>query len=98
MLRAGLDHDKRSDHNASGFSIGAFVQVSCDIAAGSSPTIPDFSLSNFTTVDLSGLPLTGITPKISVAMQEIPLTLTLNVVSDPKTPGKINEKVFSFFS
>jgi hypothetical protein len=55
--------------NANGFSTGEFAQVSCDIAAGSSPTAADFSLSNFAVVDLNGGPLTGLTPGTTVAFQ-----------------------------
>jgi hypothetical protein len=55
--------------NGSGFSTGEFAQVSCDIAAGSSPVAADFSLSSFTAVDLNGVPLAGLTPGITVAFQ-----------------------------
>jgi hypothetical protein len=55
--------------NANGFSAGEFAQVSCDIAAGSSPTAADFSLSNPTVVDLNGVTLTGINLGFTVAFQ-----------------------------
>ena len=55
--------------NANGFSTGEFAQVSCDITTGSSPAAADFSLSNFTAVDLNGTPLTGLTTGFTVAFQ-----------------------------
>ncbi len=55
--------------NANGFSTGEFAQVSCDIAAGSSPTAADFSLSSPTVVDLNGATLIGINLGFTVAFQ-----------------------------
>ena len=55
--------------NANGFSIGEFAQVSCDIAAGSSPTAADFSLSSPTVADLNGVTLIGINLGFTVAFQ-----------------------------
>lgn len=56
--------------NASGFSAGEFAQVSCDIAAGSSPTAADFSLAGFTARDLNGADITSsLTSGFTVAIQ-----------------------------
>jgi hypothetical protein len=45
---------------SSGFTVGEFVTVNCDVAAGKTVTAANFSLSNFSAVDLNGTPLGGL--------------------------------------
>ena len=45
---------------STGFAVGEFVTVNCDVAAGKTVTSANFSLSNFSAVDLNGTPLGGL--------------------------------------
>lgn len=46
---------------SAGFAVGEFVTVHCDVIAGQTSTPANFSLSNFSAVDLNGTPLGGLT-------------------------------------
>ena len=54
---------------AVGFSVGEFVTVNSDIAAGVTPLASDFSVSDLVVYDTNGALITGLTPSISVVMQ-----------------------------
>ena len=45
---------------SAGFAVGEFVTVHCDVIAGQTSTPANFSLSNFSVVDLNGTPLGGL--------------------------------------
>lgn len=45
---------------STGFAVGEFVTVNCDVAAGETVSSANFSLSNFSAVDLNGTPLGGL--------------------------------------
>lgn len=51
--------------NSNGFGTGEFVTVNCNIAAGSSPTASDFSVSNLLVKDLNGTTINGLTATIT---------------------------------
>ena len=55
--------------NPNGFSVGEFVTVSCDIAAGAAPTTQSFSVSNFKAVGLDGAVITGLTAGLTADLQ-----------------------------
>jgi hypothetical protein len=55
--------------NATGFGTGEFITINCDIATGSSPTGPDFSLTGFTATDVNSAPLTGLTPAFTAEIK-----------------------------
>jgi hypothetical protein len=46
---------------SSGFVVGEFATVKCDIAAGAFPASGDFSVTNLTAVDTNGAAITGLT-------------------------------------
>jgi hypothetical protein len=46
---------------SAGFAVGEFVTLHCDVIAGQTSTSANFSLSNFSAVDLNGTPLGGLT-------------------------------------
>lgn len=45
---------------SAGFAVGEFVTLHCDVIAGQTSTPANFSLSNFSAVDLNGTPLGGL--------------------------------------
>lgn len=49
-----------------GFDTGEFVTVTCDIAAGSTPTADSFGLEGFELTDVDGRPINGITSGFTV--------------------------------
>jgi hypothetical protein len=53
---------------SSGFSVGEFATVSCDISAGTFPTSTDFSVTNFTAFDTNGAVVTGLTATITATI------------------------------
>jgi hypothetical protein len=46
---------------SSGFAVGEFVTVNCDIASGTFPASADYGVSNLTAVDMNGSAITGLT-------------------------------------
>ncbi len=56
--------------NPSGFGVGEFATVTCDIAAGSNISAADFaSPVAFSAVDLNGVPIQGLTAELVATMQ-----------------------------
>ncbi len=51
---------------ATGFAVGEFVTVNCDIGTGASPSASDFSVSDLIVSDANGNLITGLTPSITV--------------------------------
>lgn len=54
---------------AGGFTVGEFAIVTCDLAAGFSPTAADFTLSNFSPADLFLQPVASLTPSLSLELK-----------------------------
>jgi hypothetical protein len=48
--------------SSGGYAVGEFAIVNCDISAGHSPLVTDFSLSGFLASGPTGLTLGGLTP------------------------------------
>jgi hypothetical protein len=48
--------------NAAGFGVGEYITLTCDIAAGTTPTAASFSLSNFSSVGTNTQSITTLTP------------------------------------
>jgi hypothetical protein len=46
---------------STGFAVGEFVTVNCNIAAGTFPSSADFNVSNLTSFDTNGAAVTGLT-------------------------------------
>jgi hypothetical protein len=54
--------------NTSGFAVGEFATVNCDIAAGSFPKASDFSITNLDARDLNGNVISGLTPTFAATI------------------------------
>jgi hypothetical protein len=55
--------------NSSGFGIGEYATVNCDIIAGYNPTQADFSLTGIVVKDLNGASLNGISVDFTATIQ-----------------------------
>ncbi|SNB44959.1 hypothetical protein [Geobacter sp. DSM 9736] len=55
--------------SVSGFPVGEFVTVNCDVATGSVVTPAHFILTGFQSTDILGAALTGVTPALAVTFQ-----------------------------
>jgi len=52
-----------------GFSTGEFVTINCDITPGASPKPTDFTITEFSPVDLDGVAISGLSGVITVHLE-----------------------------